>query len=285
MRVLFCIPDRDFDPTEVAVPWQVLTLAGHAAFFATPSGAAGRADPSMITGEGLDPWAVIPGLSRIRAFGLILRANRDARRAYAELSRDPRFSAPLRYDALRADDFDALVLPGGHYARGMRAYLESVVLQHFVADFFDGGKPVGAICHGVVLAARSVSKSTGRSVLYGKKTTALTWSQENLAASLGRVVRFWEPGYYRTYGELPGEARGYRCVQSEISRALADPRDFIDVPKNAPDYRLKTDGLHRDSSTDARPAWVVTDGNYVSARWPGDAFTFAKEFATVLARG
>jgi hypothetical protein len=28
---------------------------------------------------------------------------------------------------------------------------------------------------------------------------------------------------------------------------------------------------------------VVRDGNYVSARWPGDAHTFAKTFAAVLA--
>ena len=26
------------------------------------------------------------------------------------------------------------------------------------------------------------------------------------------------------------------------------------------------------------PAWVVRDGNYVSARWPGDVFTFAQTF-------
>jgi hypothetical protein len=34
--------------------------------------------------------------------------------------------------------------------------------------------------------------------------------------------------------------------------------------------------------TDERPAWVVRDGSYVSARWPGDAFTFARVFADVL---
>jgi putative intracellular protease/amidase len=34
--------------------------------------------------------------------------------------------------------------------------------------------------------------------------------------------------------------------------------------------------------TDDRPAWVVRDGSYVTARWPGDAHTFAKTFAEVL---
>ena len=41
--------------------------------------------------------------------------------------------------------------------------------------------------------------------------------------------------------------------------------------------------VRRDSLDDARPAFVVRDGNYVSARWPGDVHTFATTFAGVLA--
>ena len=33
---------------------------------------------------------------------------------------------------------------------------------------------------------------------------------------------------------------------------------------------------------DSRPAWVVRDGNYVSARWPGDVHTFAHTFAQLF---
>jgi len=47
------------------------------------------------------------------------------------------------------------------------------------------------------------------------------------------------------------------------------------------DWRLKTSGLMRDSASNARPAFVVDDGEYVSARWPGDTHTFA---ATVSAK-
>ena len=74
-------------------------------------------------------------------------------------------------------------------------------------------------------------------------------------------------------------------VQQEVTRALARPEDFLDVPADAPDYRRKTNGLARDTFDDARPAFVVCDGNYVSARWPGDAHTFAKTFAAMLAQG
>jgi putative intracellular protease/amidase len=283
VRLLFALPDRDFDPTEAAVTWRILRAAGHDASFATPSGTPGQADPSMITGVGLDVWGRVPIVKQFPLVGLVLRANADARAAYALMERDPRYNAPLRYDDLRAADFDAIVLPGGHYARGMHVYLESPLLQAFVAGVFESAKPVAAICHGVLLAARSISRSTGRSVLYGRKTTALTGGLENAGAAIGRIVRFWEPNYYHTYVDQPGEPPGYRNVQSEVTRALAAPEDFLDVPKSEPDYRLKTDGLHRDTLTNARPAFVVRDGNYVSARWPGDAHTFGKAFADVLA--
>jgi putative intracellular protease/amidase len=72
-------------------------------------------------------------------------------------------------------------------------------------------------------------------------------------------------------------------VQAEVTRALAGPADFVDVPDDAPDHWRKSSGLFRDTPDDARPAFVVRDGNYVSARWPGDAHTFARTFAEVLA--
>ena len=37
-----------------------------------------------------------------------------------------------------------------------------------------------------------------------------------------------------------------------------------------------------DSEEDARPAFIVRDGHYVSARWPGDAYLFATEFMQLL---
>jgi hypothetical protein len=71
-------------------------------------------------------------------------------------------------------------------------------------------------------------------------------------------------------------------VEAEVARALASPGDYVDVPRDASDFRRKTSGLARDTIGDARPAWIVRDGNYVSARWPGDAHTFAASFAELL---
>ena len=281
-RVLVLLPTRDFDPSEAAVGWRVLANAGHTVSFATPEGRPAVADEMMLTGKGLDPWGAIWLLRNLPLVGLLMRANRDARKAYAEMTVDPNYVAPQRWDAIDVSAFDALLLPGGHRARGMREYLESEILQRHVASFFDEEKPVAAICHGVLLAARSISKHTGRSVLWGYQTTALTWAFENSGWSVARVTRFWDPNYYRTYPEQNGQPKGFMSVQQEVTRALARPDDFRDVPKTDPDYRRKTSGLARDSRDDETPAFVVRDRNYVSARWPGDAHTFAKTLAGML---
>ncbi len=281
-RVLILLPARDFDPSEAAVSWQVLVNAAHVVAFATPDGQPAVADDMMLTGQGLDPWGLVPLLRNLPLIGLLMRANRDARNAYAAMVADPNYRTPLRWDAVDVAAFDGLLLPGGHRARGMRDYLESETLQRHVASFFEAGKPVAAICHGVLLAARSISKRTGHSVLHGYRTTALTWALERSAWTVARVTRFWDPNYYRTYVEQAGQREGFMSVQQEVTRALARPEDFEDVPKTDPQYRRKTSGLQRDTLDDARPAFVVRDRNYVSARWPGDAHTFAKTFSDML---
>ncbi len=281
-RLLMPLPARDFDPTEVAVTWQVLRALGHEFTFATPEGSQAHADDIMLTGQGLDPWGQLPGLRRLVVVGLLLRANRAARAAYTALVADSAFCAPIAWAGIDPAAYDGLVLPGGHRARGMRAYLESELLQATVAAFFAAGKPVAAICHGVLLAARS-RRADGRSVLYGRLTTALTWQLERSAWGVARRTRFWDPDYYRSYPEAPGQKPGFMSVQAEVTRALARPADFRDVPMREHQRARKTGGMARDTLTDDRPAFVMRDGTYVSARWPGDVHTFARIFAEVLA--
>ena len=282
------LPSHDFDPTEVSVSWKIIRDAGHDMEFATVDGKRGYADPIMITGEGLDPWGWIPGLKKIKLLGLFLRADYFGRNAYKEIEQDPNFLNPKRYDELTVNQYDGMVLPGGH-APLMKQYLEDITLQGFVADFFDSvdesgnHKLIAAICHGVVLAVRCVSKKTGKSVLYGRRTTALTWALERSAWKLTKYyARFWDSTYYRIYMESKGEPPGYWSVEMEVKRGLEKEKDFLNVPKGTKHYFLKTSGIARDRLNDSRPAWVVRDGNYVSARWPGDVFTFAKEFVALL---
>lgn len=245
--VLIPLPATDFNPTEAAVPWAVLVAAGHQVRFATPDGRPGQADPRMVTGRGLGPLAPL------------LMADARGRAAHAALVAAPAFRAPLRWEALAGQRLDALVLPGGH-APGMRPYLESAVLQALVAEALAAGRPVAAICHGVLLAARA-RRPDGRSALHGRRTTGLTRALE---VSGWWLTRAWLGDYYRTYPVT---------VQAEVTAALARPDDFLAGP--LPLGRDRPEALGR--------GFTVRDGPYLSARWPGDAHRFAAELVGMLA--
>jgi protease I len=247
MNIIMPLPARDFDPTESAVPWKLLTEKGHTLSFATPSGERPAADERMLTGRGLGPWRGI------------LRARRDARDAYAEMEACPAFQAPASYESLSSGTCDGLLLPGGH-AQGMKPYLEAAQLQRLVVEMFAADKPVAAICHGVLVVARSVDPATGKSVVHGRKTTALPSSMEKTAWAM---TGLWLGSYYRTYPQT---------VQDEVVSALASASDFQAGPS----------ALLRDAPDKLERGFVVRDGNYLSARWPGDTYRFATEFADML---
>lgn len=244
--ILIPLPDHDFDPTETGVPWRTLRQRGHRVVFATPNGKVARADPRMISGEGLG------------IFAALMRADSNGRPAYEEMSECEEFRHPTGYSDIAPEKLDGLILPGGH-AKGMRELLESRQLQSFVAGFFARNRPVGAICHGVLLAARSQGVN-GRSVLYGKKTTGLTKFMELTAWAL---TCLYLADYYRTYPTT---------VEDEVRAALAAPEDFIRGPIS----------IVRDGPNNLAAGFTLRDGNYLSARWPGDAHRFSNEFASML---
>ena len=212
-RVLILLPARDFDPSEAAVSWRVLTNTRHAVNFATPDGRAAIADDMMLTGQGLDPWGAIPLLRNLPLIGRLMRANRDARQAYAEMIADPNYRRATALGCRRSFGVRcAAVARRASRTRHARISRKRNPAKRHVAHFFDAQKPVAAICHGVLLAARSISARTGRSVLWGYQTTALTWAFESSAWSVARITRFWDPNYYRTYLEQAASPRALcRC--------------------------------------------------------------------------
>jgi putative intracellular protease/amidase len=144
----------------------------------------------------------------------------------------------------------------------MRQYLDSKPLQAKVAAFWRLGRPVGAICHGVLVLARTVDPATGRSVLAPVRTTCLPRYMERSAY----LLTFWKLGrYYRTYPAY---------VEDEVRSALADAGQFERGPRTL---------IRHGTATDDKGAFVVEDGRYVSARWPGDAYLFARRFLALLA--
>ncbi len=246
--ILIPLPSYGCDPTEVAIPWKLLTEHSIDVVFATPDGSPAVPDQKMLHGHHLG------------IFRSLLQTRKDAVEAFEEMKSSPSFEAPQKYSELNHEDYDGLLLPGGH-DKGVKEYLESTALQNLVVEFFAAEKPVAAICHGVVLAARSIDPASGKSAIHGYKTTSLLKSQEMTAYQL---TRLWLKDYYLTYPGL--------TVQDEVTTALADKANFIEGP--TPVLRDDLKHLYR--------GFVVTDRNYISSRWPGDAYTFALEFVKAL---
>ncbi|WP_331751677.1 type 1 glutamine amidotransferase domain-containing protein (plasmid) [Streptomyces sp. NBC_00015] len=246
MRVLIPLPDHDFDVTEVAVPWHILRDAGHEVIFATESaGTIPEADPRLVTGV---------------MFGR-MGAEPDAKSIYMRLVRSGGFSSTLGWNEIEPGEFDGIILPGGH-APGMRQFLESELLQEKVSKFWSLNRPVGAICHGVLVLARTRDPATQKSVLALRNTTCLPKYLERAAYFLTS----WRLGkYYRTSPFY---------VEDEVRAALEKPDEQF--------RRGKVILSKRGTMADDSAAFVVRDENYVSARWPGDAYLFARRFEDLL---
>jgi hypothetical protein len=77
----------------------------------------------------------------------------------------------------------------------------------------------------------------------------------------------WKLGrYYRTYPAY---------VEAEVREALASAGDFVRGPVTL---------VQRGTRENHEAAFVVQDGRYVSARWPGDAYLFTERFMDCIAR-
>jgi len=245
-RVLVALPQRGFDPTEAAVPVRCLLDAGVDVEFCTPAGGEAACDPIMITGRGLYllKWS--------------MRADAHGRHAYKQLEAGGALAATKTYaDAFGAGTgaYDGLLLPGGH-CPDMRPYLEDAALRAFAAAFVASGKPVAAVCHGVVVLARA-------GVLRGRRVTALPSWMETTAHTLTRA---WMGDYYKTY---PGTS-----VEAEVTEALGPDGAFAPGPL----------GFARDAPGALAAGFVVEDGNLLTARWPGDTHALGAAFVAKLSR-
>ena len=237
-RVLIASADRGFDPTQVAIPWRAFTAAGLDVTFATSSGRAGVCDTLTLMGPPI--------------FAKILAAQPEGVRSYHQMEPSSDFQSPITYEDIVPEDYDALLLPGGHAAE-TRAYLENPTLQQHAGAFLDSGRIVGALCHGALVLARA-QRADGSSLLAGRTMTALTWTMEMSAWALTA----WRLGTrYRIY-PTP--------VQTEVVTALGRDGRFETGPL-LPSYD--------------RP-FVVRDENLISGRWSGDAEAFSQAMITAI---
>lgn len=232
--ILMPLPDYDFDPTEASIPWKACTARGWNVAFSTEHGNVPQADPHKLKGP-------LPGL---------LSAGAKALAAYSQMAQEPAYQRPIPYADIDPDQYQALLLPGGDGPR-MRQYLESPLLQSKVLQFWQQGKLIGAMCHGILVLARTIDPQTGRSVLHGRKVTAVPKSLDRFA--------------YRIDSWLL--KRGYImyscCVAEEVRACLERPEDFS-------------------NGSSILVPYVVSDGNLITSRWYVDAELFSERFAGEL---
>jgi len=232
--ILMPLPDHDFDPTEAAIPWKTCTARGWNIAISTENGSVPVGDLHRLKGP-------LPGL---------ISAGQRARAAYQEMIEDPAYQQPIPYEGIDVSQYEALLLPGGD-GLGMRQYLDSSLLRSKVLQFWQQGKLIGAICHGILVLARTIDDRTGRSVLYGHKVTAPPKSLDRF----GYLVDRWliKHGYIM-YSQ---------CVAEEVRSCLQHPRDLSHGPSIFKPY-------------------VVCDGTLITSRWYLDAELFAQSLADAL---
>jgi putative intracellular protease/amidase len=144
---------------EFAVPYGVLREAGHAVAVASPKGGDTPIDPHSAGEAGKHP-------------------------EWEEAAKRLQQTHPL--EGLRADDFEAVFIPGGHGT--MFDFPDNPVLGAMLADFHAQGKPIASVCHGPA-AFVGVMRGDGKPLVEGYTLTAFSDEEEQLAG-LTDVVPF-----------------------------------------------------------------------------------------------
>jgi len=232
--VLMCLPHQDFDPTEAAVTWEVLHAAGIDVEFATPDGRPAAGDHDTLRGGFRGPFPARP----------------EALTAYRAMLEEPHYAKPMTWSDAEKRHPDAVVFPGGH-AAGVKPYLESASVQRIALAAHRRGATIGAICHGVLVLARTIDPQTGRSLLDSKTVTSLTNSLERSALWL----TFWRVGRrFRTYAAY---------TEDEVRQSVGPAGRFV-------------------AGSGRNDPHVVEDGNLVTARYAVDAKRFGHTLVSKL---
>jgi putative intracellular protease/amidase len=143
---------------EFAVPYNALRDAGHAITVASPSGGSAPIDPRSDEAARHPEW-------------------REA---------GQRLQRTLPLDGLRAADYAAVFIPGGHGT--MFDFPDNPRLGALLADFHAQGKPIASVCHGPA-AFVGVMRADGKPLVAGYTLTAFSDTEEKLVG-LDDVVPF-----------------------------------------------------------------------------------------------
>jgi putative intracellular protease/amidase len=242
-KVLILLPENGGDPSETAMPYDELRRAGYEVVFATASGKMSQLDT----------------LASKSVFLLPDRPNAEGRADTKRMLASKEFQKPITFDqAYQRDDFAALFVPGGE-GKGMPAFLSNGRAHDLVRKFYAKNLPAAFLCHGALMAARTVDPKTGASVVRGERVTTISKTAEELA-----VPAFILSGRPRVYGALGGN-----WAADEMRRAAG--KDMFVEPDFTLRFRPAADRVN-----------VVRNGNHLFGSGPWDSKPFASAFVELL---
>ena len=144
---------------------------------------------------------------------MIVSPAQDQVQGWNHFDKAERFRVDVPLTSAKAEDFDALLLPGGVVNPDQLRTNPSAVA--FVKGFFDAGKPVAAICHGPWTlidagAARGRKMTSWPSLKADLSNAGATWVDEEVVSEQGLVTSRNPkdiPAFNRKMIELFGKSR------------------------------------------------------------------------------
>jgi deglycase len=149
---------------------------------------------AILVAEGFEQVELVEprkALDEAGAKTLIVSPAQDQVQGWNHFEKADRFRVDVPLTSAKAEDFDALLLPGGVVNPDQLRINASAVA--FVRGFFDAGKPVAAICHGPWTlidagAARGRKMTSWPSLQADLKNAGATWVDEEVVCEQGLVT-------------------------------------------------------------------------------------------------
>jgi putative intracellular protease/amidase len=207
---------------ELAAPYYVFRDAGADVTVASPNGGLVPIDPKSES---------------------IMVTTRHTKRFLKDIEAVNFLSHSIPLDEVKADDFDAVFLPGGHGP--MWDIAGNKIVKQLLEAFNSENKPIGLVCHGIV-GLLSLQNDKGELLIKGKQLTGFSNSEEE-SAGLSGVVPFLLETELRSLGALYSKGPDYTShvvVDGNIITGQ-NPASSEDVAKKIVAFVKDNKHIHR----------------------------------------
>lgn len=143
--------------------WEVADKAGYKMDIASPSGGKVPLDPESLMVSQIADAVGLAG---------------ESTKMYEDKEFMSRLNDTMRVSEANVADYDAIYMTGGHGV--MFDFPDNKGLSELTAQFYEAGKVVSAVCHGVC-GLLNVKLSNGEYLLKNKDVTGFSWNEEKKA--------------------------------------------------------------------------------------------------------